>query len=168
SLGEALVRARYKYIPDHVLGEILAKRWIDNVAPVTFLIITIGLFGYLIPDLFSPDSLIVSLRQLGEFGFVVLAMMIVMVAGGIDLSVGSNFALGNFTSLVVVNLLGWPVGVAFLCTLAACSLVGLLNGILVGLLGLRAFLTTLVTLIIVRAIVDMLLLKYAVPISGAF
>ena len=168
SLGESLVRARYKYIPDHVLGEILTKRWIDNVAPFTFLIITVALFGYLIPDFFSPASLVVSLRQLGEFGFVVLAMMIVMVAGGIDLSVGSNFALGNFTALAVMNILGWPVGVAFLCTLAACCLVGLLNGMLVGLLRLRAFLTTLVTLIIVRAVVDMLLLKYAVQISGGF
>src|SRR5215472_5604326 len=168
SLGEALVRARYKYIPDHVLGEILTKRWIDNVAPFTFLIITVALFGYLIPDFFSPASLVVSLRQLGEFGFVVLAMMIVMVAGGIDLSVGSNFALGNFTALAVMNILGWPVGVAFLCTLVVCCLVGLLNGALVGLLRLRAFLTTLVTLIIVRAIVDMLLLKYAVQISGGF
>lgn len=168
SLGEALVRARYKYIPDHVLGEILTKRWIDNVAPFTFLIITVALFGYLIPDFFSPASLVVSLRQLGEFGFVVLAMMIVMVAGGIDLSVGSNFALGNFTALAVMNILGWPVGAAFLCTLLACCLVGLLNGVLVGLLRLRAFLTTLVTLIIVRAVVDMLLLKYAVQISGGF
>ena len=168
SLGEALVRARYKYIPDHVLGEILTKRWIDNVAPFTFLIITVALFGCLIPDFFSPASLVVSLRQLGEFGFVVLAMMIVMVAGGIDLSVGSNFALGNFTALAVMNILGWPVGAAFLCTLVACCLVGLLNGVLVGLLRLRAFLTTLVTLIIVRAVVDMLLLKYAVQISGGF
>lgn len=168
NLAEALVRARYKYLPDHVLGEILTKRWVDNVAPFTFLIITVTLFGHLIPDFFSPASLVVSLRQLGEFGFVVLAMMVVMVAGGIDLSVGSNFALGNFIALSVMNILGWPVGVAFLCTLAACCLVGLLNGMLVGLLRLRAFLTTLVTLIIVRAVVDMLLLKYAVQISGGF
>src|SRR6202012_1007244 len=85
SLAEALVRARYKYIPDHVVGEILTKRWIDNVAPFTFLIITIALFGYLLPDFFSPASLVGSLRQLGEFGFGVLAMMIVMLAGGIAL-----------------------------------------------------------------------------------
>jgi len=168
SLTEALVRARYKYIPDHVLGEILTKRWVDNVAPFTFLVITVALFGHLIPDFFSPASLIVSLRQLGEFGFVVLAMMVVMVAGGIDLSVGSNFALGNFTALAAMNILGLPIGLALLCTLAACCLVGLLNGMLVGLLRLRAFLTTLVMLIIVRAVVDMLLLKYAVQISGAF
>jgi ribose transport system permease protein len=52
-------------------------------------------------------------------------------------------------------------------TLAVSGLVGLINGVLVGYLRLRAFLTTLVTLIIVRAIVDILLLKYAQPISAA-
>jgi len=166
SFAEALIRARYKYVPDHLLGEILSKRWIDNIAPFSFLIITILLFGWLIPDFFSPSSLANSTRQLGEFGFVVLAMMIVMVAGGIDLSVGSNFALGNFVALALMNIGGWPVWVAFLATLAACALVGLVNGLLVGLLRLRAFLTTLVTLIIVRAVVDMLLLRYAVQISG--
>jgi ribose transport system permease protein len=166
NLTETLVRARYKYVPDHLLGEILAKRWIDNVAPFTFLIITVALFGHLLPDFFSPSSLANSTRQLGEFGFVVLAMMIVMIAGGIDLSVGSNFALGNFTALALMNIAGWPVWAALLCTLGACALIGLLNGALVGLLRLRAFLTTLVTLIIVRAVVDMLLLKYAVQISG--
>ena len=163
-----LVRARYKYIPDHMFGEILSKKWIDNVAPFTFLIITVALFGFLIPDFFSPGSLTNSTRQLGEFGFVVLAMMIVMVAGGIDLSVGSNFALGNFVGLFTMSVLGWPIWAALPATVLACAGVGLLNGMLVGLLRLRAFLTTLVTLILVRAIVDMLLLKYAVTISGSF
>ena len=165
-VGDTLVRWRYKYIPDHVIGEILSKRWIDNVAPFAFLIVTVALFGTLIPDFFTPASLANAARQLGEFGFVVLAMMIVMVAGGIDLSVGSNFALGNFVALACMNILQLPVGIAFLATLAACGLVGLFNGLLVGVLRLRAFLTTLVTLIVVRAVVDMLLLRYAVQISG--
>jgi ribose transport system permease protein len=41
-------------------------------------------------------------------------------------------------------------------TILVCGSVGLLNGVLIGYLRLRAFLTTLVTLIIVRAVVDML------------
>ena len=53
-------------------------------------------------------------------------------------------------------------------TLACGAAVGLVNGLLVGYLRLRAFLTTLVTLIIVRAVVDMLLLKYSVAIAAAF
>lgn len=166
TIANALLKARYRWIPDHLLGELLAKRWIDNIAPLGFLVLTVALFGSLIPGFFEPASLANSARQLGEFGFVVLAMMVVMVAGGIDLSVGSNFALGNFVALALMNMLGWPVWQALPCTLLACGLVGLLNGVLVGLLRLRAFLTTLVTLIIIRAIVDMLLLRYAVQISG--
>lgn len=168
SFFDALVKARYQYIPDHVVGEILSKQWIDNVAPFLFMVLTICLFGLMVPDFFSISSIANSARQLGEFGFVVFAMMIVMVAGGIDLSVGSNFALGNFVALALMNLFGAPVWVAVIGTIAACSLVGALNGALVGLLRLRAFLTTLVTLIIVRAVVDILLLSYAVQISSGF
>ncbi|ECD4307654.1 ABC transporter permease, partial [Salmonella enterica subsp. enterica serovar Typhimurium] len=53
-------------------------------------------------------------------------------------------------------------------TILVCGLVGLANGILIGFFRLRAFLTTLVTLIIVRAVVDMLLLKYAQAMSLSF
>ena len=43
-----------------------------------------------------------------------------------------------------------------------------MNGLLIGYLRLRAFLTTLVTLIIVRAVVDMMVLALAVPIAAGF
>ncbi len=165
SLAETLTEWRYRLFPDHVVGEILSKGWVDNATPFAFLVIVLTLFGALIPDFFSPGSLVVSGRQLGEFGCVVLGEMVVMVGGGIDLSVGSNFALGNMVALICMNLAGLPAGAALACTMAACGLVGLLNGVLVGYLRLRAFLTTLVTLIIVRAVVDVLLLRYAVDIS---
>jgi ribose transport system permease protein len=165
-LADHLIRLRYTMFPDHIVGEILAKRWIDNLASVVFLILVVTIFGTLIPDFFAPSTLVNNARQLGEFGFVVMAMMIVMVGGGIDLSVGSNFALGNFVSLATMNLLNTSPWLALTATLAACGVVGLVNGVLVGFLRLRAFLTTLVTLIIVRALVDMLLLRYAVVISA--
>lgn len=167
SLGETLVRWRYALFPDHVVGEVLSKGWVDNATPFAFLLIVLAAFSSLIPDFLSPASLESSARQLGEFGCVVLGEMVVMVGGGIDLSVGSNFALGNMVALICMNLLGLPAPVSFACTLLACGAVGLLNGVLVGYLRLRAFLTTLVVLIIVRAIVDTLLLHYAVPISTA-
>ena len=49
------------------------------------------------------------MRQWGEFSLIVLALMIVMVAGGIDLSVGSTFALGNIVALALLNVAEWPV-----------------------------------------------------------
>ena len=58
-------------------------------------------------------------RELGEFIFLTLGMTVVMLAGGIDLSVGSTFALRNFATLALFNWLGWPIGAAV--ALAPCS-----------------------------------------------
>ena len=168
TLSDRIVRWRYRFVPDHLLGEILTKRWVDNAIPLLILLAVVAVFGSFIPDFFTAISVSNLARQWGEFGLIVLALTIVMVAGGIDLSVGSTFALGNIVALALMNVAGWPVPAVVAATLACGAAVGLVNGLLVGYLRLRAFLTTLVTLIIVRAVVDMLLLKYAVAIAAAF
>src|SRR5260370_12040106 len=91
-----------------------------------------------------------------------------MMAGGIDLSVGSNFALCNMAALFLINYWQVPLFVGIPAVALVGATVGLANGILIGYLRLRAFLTTLVTLIIVRAIVDVLILNYAITISRRF
>ena len=164
SASEVYARWRYRVIPDHVLGEILSKSWVDNAIPFLFLIVAIALFGAIIPNFFLFVDLNDAARELGEIILVVLGMTIVMLAGGIDLSVGSTFALSNFVTLALFNWRGWPIGAAILCALLAGAVVGLLNGFLVGYMRLRAFLTTLVTLIIVRAIDDTLVLKYSTKV----
>ena len=163
-----LTKLRYRFIPDHVIGEILSKKWIDNAIPFLVLVCVVLIFGSLIPNFFFGSNLSITARQFGEFGLVVIAMMVVIVVGGIDLSVGSNFALGNFMMLALLNLGDWPVELAAPTVILICGSVGLLNGFLIGYMRLRAFLTTLVTLIIVRAIVDMLLLQYAQSMSVSF
>ena len=168
AVSDRMVRWRYRLVPEHLLGEILTKRWVDNAIPVLILAIVAAVFGSLIPDFFSAAGISSLMRQWGEFTLIALALMIVMVAGGIDLSVGSTFALGNIVALTLVTVAGWSVPAVIGATLACGALVGLVNGVLVGYLRLRAFLTTLVTLIIVRAIVDMMLLKYSVAIAAGF
>jgi ribose transport system permease protein len=168
AVSDRIVRWRYRLVPDHLLGEILTKRWVDNTIPVLILVVVAAVFGWLIPEFFSAASVSSLMRQWGEFTLIALALMIVMVAGGIDLSVGSTFALGNIVALTLITVAGWSVPAVIATTLACGALVGLVNGVLVGYLRLRAFLTTLVTLIIVRAIVDMMLLKYSVAIAAGF
>ena len=163
-----LTKLRYRFIPDHVIGELLSKKWIDNAIPFLVLVCVIVVFGSLLPNFFSPGNLSITARQLGELALVCIAMMLVIVVGGIDLSVGSNFALGNFMTLALLNLAGWPIWVTIPAVILICGSVGLLNGVLIGYFRLRAFLTTLVTLIIVRAVVDMLLLQYAQAMSMSF
>ncbi|MFM2277907.1 MAG: C-terminal Strictosidine synthase [Pseudomonadota bacterium] len=166
--ASTFTKLRYRFIPDHVIGEILSKKWIDNAIPFLVLIAVIVVFGALIPNFYTTGNLTITARQLGEFALVCIAMMLVIVVGGIDLSVGSNFALGNFMTLALLNLAGWSVWATVPAVVLICGSVGLLNGVLIGYLRLRAFLTTLVTLIIVRAVVDMLLLQYAQAMSMSF
>ena len=158
--SEVYAKWRYRLIPDHVVGEILAKEWIDNAIPTLILVISVAVFSMLIPHFVSVGNLVELVRQMGELTFVTLGLAVVIMAGGIDLSVGSTFALANFMTLACVNMLDWPLYAALPLVVAICGLVGLINGLLIGYLRLRAFLTTLAMLIIVRAGVDYLLFLY--------
>ena len=167
TLRERIAQYRYRF-PDHLLGEILAKRWSDNAAPFLFLAGVVTLFGTLLPDLFAINSFTETLRQFGEIGLLVLAMAIVLIGGGVDLSIGSNFALANFCTLALTSIYGVPLYAAAPIAIAVGAGVGLVNGLLVGYLRLRAFLTTLVMLILLRAIVEMMLLSQSVEITSKF
>ncbi len=166
---ERLQQWRYNLIPDHVIGEILQKRWTDNAIPFLALVIVVAGFGTAIPGFFNPGSLQDSTRQLGEFSLVVIGLTVVMLGGGIDLSVGSIFALATFASVACFFLFNLPVWVAFLAALATGGLFGAANGYLIGYLRLRAFITTLVTFIIGRAVYDILVVNFgsAVQLSDA-
>src|SRR3954471_594204 len=108
---ERLQAWRYNYVPDHIVGEILSKRWADNAIPFLTLVIVIAGFGTAIPGFFSPYSLLESTRQLGEFAIVVMGLTVVMLAGGIDLSVGSIFALSTFAAVAAFFIFEMPVWV---------------------------------------------------------
>jgi len=157
---ERLQAWRYNLIPDHIIGEILTKRWTDNAVPFLALVITVGYFGSHIPGFFKLYSLQESTRQLGEFSLVVTGLVVVMLGGGIDLAVGSIFALSAFSAIATFFIFGQPVWLAFLASVATGVLFGAFNGYLVGYLRLRAFLTTLVTYIIGRAIYDILVVNF--------
>jgi ribose transport system permease protein len=167
TIGEWIARLRYRYVPDHVVGEVLGRRWMDNVIPVALLAAVTIYLTAIIPNFVSSGNLSDVSRQIGEFGLIVVGMTVVMLAGGIDLSVGSNFALANVTALALINVAKWPVEAAVLATVCVSALVGLINGLLIGFLRLRAFLTTLVMLTLIRAIVDLLLQLYSVRIASS-
>ena len=164
--SDTLTRWRYTWWPDHALGEILAKRWMETALPVIVLLLVTSALVQAIPNFLSPAALSDTGRQAGEIGFIVLGMALVMIVGGIDLSVGSTFALSNFCALYVMHVLKWPVGAAIMLTLLCGATLGAVNGILIGYFRLRAFLTTLITLIIYRAVYDLLTADYATAIAS--
>lgn len=167
SLTDRLTRWRYRYWPDHALGEILSKRWMETAIPVTVLLLVAFALAQAIPNFLSPVALSDTGRQAGEIGFIVLGMALVMIVGGIDLSVGSMFALTNFCALYLMHVLKWSAGAVIVGTLLCGALLGAINGVLIGYFRLRAFLTTLITLIIYRALYDLLTADYATAIASS-
>lgn len=166
-IREIVSRFRYNRVPDHLAGEILVKNWADNLVPFIFLIAAVAIFGSLIPGFFSAGSLLDTSRQLGEFLIVVIGLTVVIIGGGIDLSVGSIFALAAFAALSVIYIADGPVWLSFVAAVGTGALFGAFNGYLIGYLRLRAFLTTLVTLIIGRSIFDILIINYGKKIQSS-
>src|SRR6185369_6235355 len=166
--NDTLTRIRYKYLPDHLIGEILAKRWIDNAVPFLALVVLVAVFGAISPGCLSVSSITDLGRQVAEFGLIVLGLSIVLMSGGIDLSVSSIFTLSVLFSLIGANVEAWPIPVVLVMVLALGVACGAINGFLVGYLRLRAFLTTLVTLIIFRSIYDLLFVKMSTAIVAGF
>jgi ribose/xylose/arabinose/galactoside ABC-type transport system permease subunit/sugar lactone lactonase YvrE len=164
SLSTDLVRWRYKLLPDHVVGEILTKKWVDSAIPFLALVLLIFGFGPFVPHFFELTTLTNLARQFSEFGLLVLGLTIVMISGGIDLSVGSVFALSVLTQLVAMNVEGLNFGMSLLATLAVGLVCGAINGVMVGYVRMRAFLTTLVTLIIYRSIFDLVFPEFSTAI----
>ena len=161
-----LMKLRYRFWPDKIFGELLQKSWMETAVPLVVLLVVIVFFSTQIDNFISVSNLSDTVRQACELGFVVMGMSIVLIVGGIDLSVGSIYALCNLLALYCINVLGLDMVPTVALALVAGGLLGAVNGILIGYLRMRAFLTTMVTLIVYKAINDMLNAKIGVDISA--
>ena len=166
-LSRSVTRLRYRWSFRLFLSELLQKQWFEPIIPFALMLALFLYFSLTIPNYASVANAQSLARLFAEFGFVALGMALALISGGVDLSVGAIFALTNFAALAFVNIFELPVPVAILATLATGAAVGAVNGVLVGYLKARPFLTTLVTLIIVRATVNILNQGYATVFATA-
>ena len=121
--------------------------WPGPLAAWIILYIT---FTVLAPDTFATlDTLQTMIRQTTMVGIAALGMTMVIVLGGIDLSVGSTVA---FTTVVIAALLqaGASPIVAAAGGVAFAGLCGLVIGLLITLLGVTPFIVTLGAMGIIR------------------
>jgi galactofuranose transport system permease protein len=121
-----------------------AGRWFAQNG-VFVALAAIILFGWLRYDNFLGSFNILSvLRYNSMFALVALGMCFVIMAGGIDLSVGSTAALGS-----VVAAYASPYGVlpGLFAGLAAGSIVGIINAFVVTRMNIMPFIATLATML---------------------
>ncbi|WP_304614448.1 ABC transporter permease [Paracoccus sp. (in: a-proteobacteria)] len=125
------------------------------------LIAIIAVFSFLSPNYFTLSNLLIMSSQVAIFGILSIGMLLVILNGGIDLSVGSILALsgvvaGAMMQGVELDALGvilyppvWAVVVLTLCVGAA---VGAVNGVLVAIFKVPPFVATLGVMYVARGI----------------
>ncbi|MDK4731986.1 ABC transporter permease [Rhizobium sp. CNPSo 3490] len=115
------------------------------------LVAIVLIFGLLAPDFLSQRNLLNILQQSSINACLALGMTLVIISGGIDLSVGPTAAIAAVISATLL-VAGIPVPLAILAGLGIGVLCGLVNGVLVAYAGLQPFIVTLGTLSTYRAI----------------
>ena len=117
---------------------------------VAVLILLAMAFGILAPNFLDAGNLANVLKQASLLGFVALGMCFVLIAGGLDLSVGSVVAL---SSVLVAGLSATlPPIFSIHIALVAGVLVGVINGIMITAFNFQPIIVTLSTMAIVRGI----------------
>jgi ribose transport system permease protein len=107
-------------------------------------------------------------RQVTTVGIVSIGMALVILTGGIDLSVGAILAFAtNIGGQCIV--LGWPIWVVYPVMLALGLVLGLLNGFLVTRIAVPALIITLGTMNIYRGVLMVITKgRYITPIPVSY
>jgi len=107
-----------------------AKRWFtsNSIISLISIFLLISLLASLIsPVFFSADNFQNIIRNMAVVGIIAMGMTTVLIAGEVDLSVGSTMA---FSAMVGATLMGGGASIPVIAaTLTAGMLVGLVNGL---------------------------------------
>lgn len=130
----------------------LLSRWANVLGPAAALLVLFAVFSAGAPESFPTTRNVETIaRQSAIVATAALGMTLVIVSGGIDLSVGSVIAL---TTVMTATLLraGAPPLVAALLAVATAGVCGLANGVAVAWLRVVPFIVTLGSMLVVRGV----------------
>ncbi len=131
--------------------KLLSKEWLIEQKSLIALLVLIVIVSFLNPNFFTVDNLMNILRQTSVNAIIAVGMTLVILTGGIDLSVGSVLALcGAFAaSLIAIEV---PVLVAIPTALFSGAALGALSGFIIAKGRVQAFIATLVTMTLLRGV----------------
>lgn len=129
---------------------------------VVFFFVVIVAF-LIAPQFLTMNNMISLGLQVTSVGIVACTMLLCLAAGDFDLSVGSSLALGGMVAVLVANATG-SLLLGTVAAIAAGSVVGLVNGVVIAKFGINALITTLATQQIVRGLTN--ILGHGTPVTS--
>jgi ribose transport system permease protein len=130
------------------------RAWLARLGPALALALVIALFALLTDAparYLSAFNVRIVLTQTVIVALGAIGMTIIIVSGGIDLSVGATIALTGVVAALVIGS-GWPPAIAVAAAVLAGGVVGLGNGLLITGLRVVPFIATLGMLGIARGV----------------
>ena len=126
----------------------ILERYKSSLPAIVGLVLLVAYFAYRQPMILMPFGVTLSFNQGATLAVAALAQLVVVVAGGVDLSVGAIVALSNCVAATYMGT--QPIGVAgaMVLALAVGTLAGFLNGLVVAFGRVQSVIVTLATLFI--------------------
>jgi ribose transport system permease protein len=129
---------------------ILLQTLASSAGLLAALLLEIVVFSALQQRFLSAATFTSVINQIPALTVVAVAMTIVLISGGIDLSVGSLMALtGSFVGILMVDR-HWGLAASVIVAVLGATACGMINGAVIVSLKLPAFIVTLGTLQIAR------------------
>ncbi len=116
------------------------------------LVVLCAVTGFENPRFFSQANLANTANLIGLFGIFSIGVGLVIITGGIDLSIGSMIALNGMLLVLALTQWHWPWPLATLFALGVSMLLGLAHGLLITRFKMQPFIVTLCGLLIYRGI----------------
>jgi len=127
-----------------------AVRRLLAIGPALVLLALLVAIAVLAPSFYSDANVANVLRQVGILGVVAVGQTLVILGGGIDLSVGAVMSLALVTAAIVTQGRDQDLPLAVAVALGGALLVGITNGLLVTWRRVPPFVATLATLLVVQ------------------
>ena len=138
------------------------KDLVQKFSALASLMVLIAIFGVTANAFFTVNNGITVALQTTSIVYLGVGETLVIITGGIDLSVGSVLALAGTGAALLVKA-GWPVPAAMVAGLVIGTFCGLINGFVVTRMKLAPFIATLGMTLIARG--TALQLTGAAPVS---
>ena len=128
------------------------RSWVSQTFWVLIAVILACIFLSFATDSFATTKNLYNItRNVTFVAIIALGMTLVIITGGIDLSVGSVLCLCSMVLAVVMHA-GYSIEVGIAASIGTALLIGAFNGILIAYLGFPPFVVTLGMLSIARSL----------------
>jgi ribose transport system permease protein len=127
-------------------------RRLKQLLPAVSLAVLCLFFSLKSPTFLTPENGFAIANQYAYLLLIGIGATVVIVGGGIDLSVGSVLALSGVVAAHLMVVRGWPIWASGLAGVFIGAMAGLLNALAVTILRVPAFIATLGMLLIARGV----------------